>query len=109
MGTIVANSKMMPNVSMEFIRGVLGLLCLFFGYMGGRSAAAVSKGNARATRLYTWILRMVVCSFGLVIRSPIDGFVVAIWGLEITLFGLGYWMVQNQRPAEDLTREIFPE
>jgi hypothetical protein len=100
---------MMPNVSMEFVRGVLGLLCLFFGYMGGRSAAAVSKGNARATRLYTWILRMVVCSAGLVIRSPIDGLVIAIWGLEIALFVLGYWMALHQKPAEDLTHEIFPE
>jgi hypothetical protein len=99
----------MPNVPMEFIRGVLGLLCLFFGYMGGRSAAAVAKGRARATRLYTWILRMVVCSAGLVIRSPIDGLVIAIWALELGLFGLGYWMVLNQKPPEDLTHEIFPE
>jgi hypothetical protein len=99
----------MPNVPMEFIRGVLGLLCLFFGYMAGRATAAVHKGQIRATRLYTWILRMVVCSGALVIRHPLDGVVVAVWTLELAAFGVGYYMVLHQKPPEDLTHEIFPE
>jgi hypothetical protein len=99
----------MPNLPTEFIRGVLGLLCLFFGYMGGRAAAAVSKGQAPGRRLFTWIARMLICSFGLTIRSPIDTLVIAIWVLELAVFGVGYWTVLNQKPPEDLTQEIFPE
>jgi hypothetical protein len=99
----------MPTVPIEFIRGVLGLLCLFFGYMGGRAAAAVHKGRIRPARLYTWILRMVVCSVALVIRHPIDAVAILVWTIEIALFGVGYWMVLNQRPPEDLSHEIFPE
>ena len=99
----------MPNVPMEFIRGVLALLCLFFGHMGGRSAAAVAKGLQRAPRMYTWILRMVLCSGALLIRHPIDTVVIAVWVLELALFAVGYWMVMHQKPPEDLSHEIFPE
>lgn len=100
---------MMPNVPIDFIRGVLGLLCLFFGYMGGRSAAAVAKGQIRVTRLYTWILRMIVCSAGLAIRHPVDAVVIAVWALELAAFGIGCWMAVHQKPPEDLTHEIFPD
>jgi hypothetical protein len=99
----------MPNVPVEFIRGVLGLLCLFFGHMGGRAAAAAVKGLQKTTRLYAWILRMILCSAMLVFRHPIDNLVVAIWGLELVAFGLGYWMVLHQKPPEDLSHELFPE
>jgi len=99
----------MPSVPVEFIRGVLGLLCLFFGYMGGRAAAAVVKDRAPGRRLFTWIARMLICSVGMVLRSQIDTIAIAVWVAEIALFFLGYWMVQNERPPEDLTHEIFPE
>lgn len=99
----------MPNVPIEFIRGVLGLLCLFFGYMAGRAAAAVQKGRMRATRLYTWILRLVVCSVGLVIRNPIDTIAIGVWTLSLAAAAAGYYLVQHEKPPEDLTHEIFPE
>jgi hypothetical protein len=99
----------MPNVPIEFMRGVVGLLCLFFGYMGGRAAAAVAKRLQPASRLFTWILRMVVASALLVFRTPIDTLVIGVWTTEMALFGLGYWLVTNQKPPEDLTHEIFPE
>jgi hypothetical protein len=99
----------MPNVPVEFIRGVLGLSCLFFGHMGGRCAANLAKGGVRASKLYTWVLRMLVCSVGLVIRHPVDPLVIGIWVLEAAAFGAGYWMVLHQKPPEDLTHQIFPE
>lgn len=99
----------MPNVPIEFIRGVLGLLCLFFGYMGGRAAAAMAKGRTPGRRLFTWIARMLICSVGMVLRSQIDTIAIAVWVAEIGVFVLGYWMVQNEKPPEDLTHEIFPE
>jgi hypothetical protein len=99
----------MPNVPMEFVRGVLALLCLFFGHMGGRAAAAVAQGRQRMPRLLTWLLRMFVCFGALAFRHPIDTVVIAVWALEIALFAAGYWMVLHQKPPEDLTHEIFPE
>jgi hypothetical protein len=100
---------MMPNVPMEFIRGVLALLCLFFGHMGGRAAAAAAKGRQTGRRMFTWIARMVLASGALLVRHEIDTVVIAVWALELALFAAGYWMVLNQKPPEDLTREIFPE
>src|SRR5689334_21221898 len=99
----------MPNVPMEFIRGVLALLCLFFGHMGGRAAGAVAKGRQPGRRLFTWIVRMVLASGALLVRHPIDTLVLAVWGLELALFGARYWLVVNQKPPEDLSHEIFPE
>ncbi len=99
----------MPNLPIEFVRGVLGLLCLFFGYMGGRAAAAFAKGRVPGRRLFTWVARMIICSAGLVLRNSIDTIAIAVWVAEIGIFVLGYWMVQNEKPAEDLTHEIFPE
>src|SRR4051812_49034088 len=100
---------MMPNVPMEFILGVFALLCLFFGYMAGRAAAATAKGRQPGRRMFTWIVRMVLASGGLLIRHDIDTIVIAVWALELALFAGGYWMVVNQKPPEDLTHEIFPE
>jgi len=100
---------MMPNVPIDFIRGVLAFLCLFFGHMGGRSAAAVAKGRQKPVRLFTWVLRMLVCSWGLTIRHPIDNLVLGVWALELLVFAIGYWMVARAKPQEDLTRELFPE
>ena len=100
---------MMPNVPIEFIRGVLGLLCLFFGFMAGRAACAYGKGRLPAPRFATWIVRMVACSVSLIIRHDFDSLVMIVWVLELAFFGAGYWMVLNQKPPEDLTDEIFPE
>ena len=99
----------MPNLPIEFIRGVFGLLCLFFGFMGGHAVAAFAKGRVPGRRVFTWFARMIICSAGLVIRSPIDTIAIAVWVAEIAMFALGYWMVQNEKPAEDLTHEIFPQ
>ena len=99
----------MPNIPVEFVRGALGLLCLFFGYMAGRAAAGYSKGLVIGRRVFTWIVRMVLASWIIVYRSQIDTIAIAIWVAELALFGLGYWMVLNQKPPEDLTHEIFPE
>src|SRR5919206_83506 len=99
----------MPTVPTEFLRGVLALLCLFFGYMGGRSAAAVAKGRQRLTRLYTWLIRILLASAALAFRRDIDGVIIAVWTLEAAAFAAGYWMVLRQKPPEDLTHEIFPQ
>jgi hypothetical protein len=99
----------MPNVPIEFLRGVLALLCLFFGHWGGRAAAAVAKGRQPGRRLFTWIARMLLASGALIVRHDVDAVVIGVWGLEMALFGLGYWLVIHQKPPEDLTHEIFPE
>jgi hypothetical protein len=99
----------MPNVPTEFLRGVLALLCLFFGHMGGRAAGSVAKGRQKITRLYSWLIRMLLASWALAFRHEIDAVIVGVWALEAIAFAAGYWLVLRQKPPEDLTHEIFPQ
>ncbi len=99
----------MPNVPTEFLRGVLGVLCLFFAHMTGRSAAAVRQGRQRLSRLYAWILRTGLCAAFMIFRHDVDVIAIAVWCLAAAAFAAGYWLVVNQKPPEDLTHEIFPE
>ena len=96
-------------VSTEFLRGVLGMLCVFFAYMAGRSAAAVRQGRSRLRRLYGWILRTVICGGAVVFRQELDGVVIAVWVLAAIVFAAGMWLMLHQKPPEDLTHQIFPE
>ncbi|HLH18669.1 MAG TPA: hypothetical protein VKX45_15725 [Bryobacteraceae bacterium] len=98
----------MPNVPIEFLRGVLGVLCVFFAHMAGRSAAAVRMGRQRRPRLYSWILRTVLCAVFVVFRHEIDATAILVWALAAAAFALGLWLASRQKPEEDLTHEIFP-
>ena len=96
-------------VSTEFLRGVLGMLCVFFAYMAGRSVGAVRQGWSKLWRLYGWILRTVICGAVMVFRQQLDGVVIAVWALAAMAFAGGMWLVLHQEPPEDLTHQIFPE
>jgi len=99
----------MPNVPVEFLRGVLGVLCIFFAHMAGRSSMAVRKGQQRISRLYGWIIRTLMCAAIMVFRHPLDNIAIAVWTLAAAAFAVGMWNVSRQKPPEDLTHEIFPE
>jgi hypothetical protein len=96
-------------VSLEFLRGALGMLCVLFAHMGGRSGAAVHKGQQKVSRLYAWVLRALVCAIGVALRHPVDGIDLGVWVLSAAAFGLGWWDATREKKTEDLTREIFPQ
>jgi hypothetical protein len=96
-------------VSMEFLRGVLGLLGVASAYMTGRSAAAVRKGWQRPSRLYGWIIRAVLCLGAMAFRFPVDFVDMLVWALSAVAFTFALWGTSRQKPQEDLTRTIFPE
>src|SRR5262245_15812514 len=96
-------------VPTEFLRGMFGILCIFFAHMAGRSVATVRQGRGKLSRMYGWILRAVVCAALLIFRQQIDGLVISVWAISAVSFGVGMWLVLNQKPPEDLTHQIFPE
>ena len=98
----------MPE-SMEFLRGVLGVIALGCAYMAGRSLVAVRKGWQKISRLYGWVIRMTVCLAAVAFRHSLDTVDIVIWVLAGVAFAGGYWSASHQKPPEDLTREIFPE
>jgi hypothetical protein len=96
-------------VSTEFLRGVLGVLCVFFGHMAGRALGGVRTGRQKISKLYGWGLRLFLCAAIMVFRHELDVIALAVWGLAALAFAAGWWDVVRPREQDDLTREIFPE
>jgi len=99
----------MPSIPLEFLRGVLGVLCVFFAHMAGRSAALVRQRQQRPMRLYMWLLRVLLCAVFVFFRQGLDFVAIVVVALSAIVFGAGMYMVMHQKPPEDLTHEIFPE
>jgi hypothetical protein len=96
-------------VSMEFLRGVLGLLGVAFAYMAGRSFAAVRKGRQKSSRLYSWMVRCVLCLGAVAFRYPLDTVDILVWTLSAVAFTVALLSTAREKPPEDLTHTIFPE
>jgi hypothetical protein len=96
-------------VPVEFLRGVLGVIGLGCAYMAGRSAVAVRRGWQKLSKLYGWIIRMVLCLAAVAFRHSVDTVDIAVWALAAVVVGIGFWSASHQKPHEDLTHEIFPE
>jgi hypothetical protein len=94
---------------MEFLRGVLGLFGIACAYMTGRSAIAIRKGWEKPGRLYSWIIRTVLCLGAMAFRFPLDFADMAAWSLAAVAFGAALWNTSRVKKEEDLTSTIFPE
>src|SRR5437867_1212316 len=100
--------KLMP-VPLDFLRGVMGLLCAFFAYMAGRTAALVRLGRLKKGRLYAWLIRMVLCGAAVLFRQGLDAVSIGVWTVASLAFAAAMWVALHQKPPEDLTDQIFPE
>jgi hypothetical protein len=96
-------------VSLEFLRGVLGLIGAACAFMLGRSAAAVRKGWQKPSRLYGWILRTAACMIALAIRHPLDATALIVWAVAAAAFAYGFWSASRPRKEEDIVSAIFPD
>lgn len=96
-------------VSMEFLRGVLGLCGIACAYMAGRSVIAVRRGWQKVSRLYGWVIRAVLCLGAMAFRFPVDAVDILVGGVAAVAFGAAMWNTSRAKPAEDLTSTIFPE
>ncbi len=97
------------QVPIEFLRGVLGLLCIFFAHVAGRTSAAVSAGRQKRSRVYSWNIRMIVCGGALLFRHEVDGVVIGVYALAAAAFAAGWWLETRPKEEDDLTHEIFGE
>ena len=97
-------------VPTEFLRTVMGLLCVFFAYMAGRAAAMLRQGRQKkAMLLYGWLIRMVLCGAAVVFREGVDAVAIGVSALASLAFATAMWTALRQKPPEDLTNQIFPE
>ncbi len=96
-------------VSIEFLRGVIGLIGAGCAFMLGRTAAAVRRKWQKPARIYGWGLRTACCMIALAIRHTVDAAAMAVWAAAGALFALGFWLVSRPRKEEDLVSAIFPD
>ena len=96
-------------VSLEFLRGVLGVLGLIFAHLAGRSGAKVRKGREKLSGFYGWVIRAAACVIVVSIRHPLGALDIAVWTLSVLAFAAGWWDASRARDDENLTRQIFPE
>jgi hypothetical protein len=95
-------------VSLEFLRGLLGGLSIFFAHFFGRTVVKVSKGRARRRALYTWALRFILTIAAICYRS-VDQLAIIVLTLCAVAFGAGWWDEWRPKHEEDLTHTMFPD
>ena len=95
-------------VSIEFLRGVLGLLGILFAHFLGRTIVKVQKGRARKRALYTWALRFIL-SVVAVCYLAVDRLAIIVLVLDGFAFAIGWWDEWRPKHEEDLTRTMFPD
>ena len=95
-------------VSIEFLRGVLGVLGVLFAHFLGRTIVKVQKGRARKRALYTWALRFIL-SVVAVCYLAVDRLAIIVLVLDAVAFGIGWWDEWRPKHEEDLTRTMFPD
>jgi hypothetical protein len=92
---------------LDFLRGVLGLLCLFFAHFLGRSIVRVRRGLQRPRNLYGWLIRALITGAAVLWNRGFDGMAIAIFTLAACSLTFGIWDEQRPKKQEDLTRQIF--
>ena len=94
-------------VPIEFLRGVLGLLCIFFAHMVGRSASSAGRGRGKLSRVYAWAIRTTLCAGALLFRHSLDGVALGVYALALLAAGAGWWDERRERQQEDVSGEMF--
>ncbi len=96
-------------VALAPLRFFLGLLGVSFCYWLGRAVAAKADGTGKSSALVRWSLRVMVTALGTV-WGGWDW--VSITFLALAVLSLVGGFVAGQRPkkpAEDLTKLMFPD
>lgn len=93
------------------MRGLVGVIGIGCAYMLARAMVAVRKGQVRLSKLYSWLVRLILCMAAVwyPARSSVDTVDLVIWSLAAGAFAMSYWEATRERKQEDLTHEIFPD
>lgn len=95
-------------VSLEFLRGIVGVIGIGCAYMTGRAFVFYRKGVQKQFRFYGWVFRTALCMIAVGLRHAVDAAAITIWSLAVAAFAIAVWQHWREKPEEDLTRTIFP-
>jgi len=96
-------------IPLDFLRGMLGLFCLFFAHFLGRSIIRVERGQQRPRHLYGWLIRTLITVGAILWNRGLDGLAIAVFTLAACSLTLGIWYEHRPKKQEDLTKQIFGE
>ena len=95
-------------IPIEFLRGLLGALCVFFAHFLGRSVVRVSQGKQKQSKTVAWAVRTVITGAAILYRHPIDAVAIVVFVLAVVAAAVGAWDEYRPRhEPEDLTQKIF--
>jgi hypothetical protein len=94
-------------IPLDFLRGILGLLSIFFAHFLGRSIVRVRRGVQRPRHLYGWLIRESLAAGAILWHRGWDAISIVFLGLSAVSLALGIWDEQRPKKQEDLTRQIF--
>lgn len=89
------------------MRVALGLLAVLFAYSLGRITVRLHRQNQPFTKALTWVLRTVVCVFGVLWQRGLDATSVATLALVAASFALGAYLEWRPRHVEEV--HLFPD
>jgi len=96
-------------MSFELLRGMVGVIGIGCAHVLARASVGVRKGRWKRSHFYGWVFRTVICLAAVAYRHSVDPTDLVIWALAAVAFALGWWDAAREKPAEDLTRQMFPE
>ena len=92
------------------LRIVLGLMCIVFAHLLGRSLAKKQQARKRGLRASSWTLRTLLAGGVLVWPYGIDWLAAVAYILAVASAVLAFYLQSRpKRVEEDLTRTMFPD
>ena|SRR5579871_6430982 len=96
-------------VPINLLRGLLGLLCIFFSHMLGRAIVGVRYRRMRQRSLVGWLIRTLLTAGAILYGGGLDRIALVAYVLAVASLALGMWDECRPKHHEDLTRQMFGE
>jgi hypothetical protein len=97
------------QVPLYFLRGFLGLLCIFFAHFLGRSVAGRSRFRIPTSKVLTWFLRAGVTGLAVTWHAGFDWLTLTVLALATLSAVLGFYVEWRPKRQEDLSKVMFPK
>lgn len=91
------------------LRIVLGLMCVVFAHLLGRSLAKRSRASRRGLGPASWAIRTLLAGAAITWRAGVDALAATVYVLAAVGAGAGFYLERRPpKPPEDLTSQMFP-
>ncbi len=95
--------------SFLLLRVIVGVFCVAFAHLAGRSIIRLQQGRERQSRTIAWGLRTIITGAAASWRSWFDMTTVVVWGLAMAALAAGLYDEWRPKREEELERAMFPK